>query len=131
MVQVIDRLEDAGGAEHIQFRPYRSTRDPNRILASWGPHGVDEPGRMASIGQSQLGTPVALEFKRAFNEAVQYDVPFLWVDDPDGLFSPAKRPTRHDAERRHGQKEAQYRLRRRVSPGVVARPGRGRRGLKN
>ena len=93
MVQVIDRLEDADGAEYIQFRPYRSPRDPKRILASWGPHGVDEPGRMASIGQSQLGTPVKDQFKHAFNEADQYGVPFLWVDDPDGLFPPAKRPT--------------------------------------
>ena len=93
MVQVIDRLEEAGGAEYIHFRPYRSPRDPNRILASWGPHAVDEPGRMGSLGTSVLGTPVELEFKRAYNEAVDYGVPFLWVDDPDGLFPPAKRPS--------------------------------------
>ena len=74
MVQVIDRLEDAGGAEYIHFKPYRSPRDPNRILANWGPHGVDEPGRMASLGTSVLGTPVELEFKSAYNEAVQYGV---------------------------------------------------------
>jgi hypothetical protein len=91
MVQVIDRMEDAGGAECIQFRVYRSPCDHNLILASWQ-HAVSEHG-MASIGQSQLGAPVELEFKRAFNEAAQYGVPFLWVDDPDGLFSPAQRPT--------------------------------------
>ena len=90
MVQVIDKLEDADGAEYIQFRVYRSSN--NLILGSWQ-HAVGEPGRMASIGQSQLGTPVELDFKRAFNEAVHYGVPFLWVDDPDRLFPPAKRPT--------------------------------------
>jgi hypothetical protein len=91
MVQVIDRLEDAGGAECIQFTPYRSPRDPNRILANWQ-HGVSQQG-MASIGTSVLGTPVKDEYKRAYNEAVQFGVPFLWVDDPGGLFPPADRPT--------------------------------------
>jgi hypothetical protein len=93
MVQIIDRLEDAGGAECIQFKPYPSSRDPNRILASWGPHAVDEPGRMGSLGTSVLGIPVDIEYKRAFNEAVQHGVRFLWVDDPGGLFPPGKRPT--------------------------------------
>ena len=90
MVQVIDKLEDADGAKYIQFRVYRSSN--NLIRGRWQ-HAVDEPGRMASIGQSQLRTPVKDEYKRAFNEAVQYDVPFLWVDDPEGLFPPADRPT--------------------------------------
>ncbi len=92
MVQVIDRIEDADGAEYIKFRVYRSPVNLERILASWQ-HAVDEVNRMASIGTSQLGVPVAIEFQRAFNEAAQYGVPFLWVDDPEGLFPPAKRPT--------------------------------------
>jgi hypothetical protein len=91
MVQVIDRMEDAGGAEYIKFRVYRSPVNPERILASWQ-HAV-EVNRMASIGTSQLGVPVEIEFQRAFNEAAQYGVQFLWVDDPEGLFPPAKRPT--------------------------------------
>ena len=91
MVQVLDRMEDANGADCIRFTVYRSPRDHTLILASWQ-HAVSEHG-MASIGQSQLGTPVEFEFKRAFNEAAQYGVPFLWVDDPDGLFTPAQRPT--------------------------------------
>jgi hypothetical protein len=90
MVQVIDRMEDARGAECIKFRVYRSPRDPNRTLANWQ-HGVSEHG-MASIGTSQLGVPVEIEFQRVVNEAAQYGVPFVWVDDPEGLFPPAKRP---------------------------------------
>jgi hypothetical protein len=90
MVQVIDRMEDADGARYIHFRVYRtkSPVNPNGILGRWQ-HAANE----GSIGRSQLGTPVKLEFKRAFNEAVKYGVPFLWVDDPDGLFPPADRPT--------------------------------------
>ena len=91
MVQVIDRLEDAGGAKYIKLSVRRSSPDPNRILGDWQ-HAADEHG-MASIGQSTLGGSVVLEYKRAFNEAVQYGVPFLWVDDPEELFPPAKRPT--------------------------------------
>jgi len=93
MVQVIDKLEDADGAEYIQFRVYRSSN--NLILGSWQ-HAVDEPGRMGSIGQSApgvLGVSVEIEFQCALSWAAQYGVPFLWVDDPDRLFPPAKRPT--------------------------------------
>jgi len=88
MAQVVDRLEDAGV---IRFRVYRSPRDSNLILASWQ-HAADENG-MGSIGQSQLGTPVEIEYQRAIREAAEYGVPFVWVDDPGGLFPPAKRPT--------------------------------------
>jgi hypothetical protein len=90
MAQVIDRMEDAGGADCIRFRVYRSPREHDRILADWQ-HPVEVNGMM-SIGQSQLGVPVEIEFKRAFNEAAQYGVPFLWVYDLEGLFPSAKRP---------------------------------------
>jgi hypothetical protein len=53
MVQVIDRLEDAGGAECIKFRVYRSTVNPERIRARWQ-HAAEVSG-MGSIGQSQPG----------------------------------------------------------------------------
>jgi hypothetical protein len=88
MMLVIDRLEDAGV---IRFRVHRSSRDPNLILGSWQ-HAVDENG-MASIGQNQRGGSVKDEYKRAYNEAVQFGVPFVWVDDPNGLFPPTDRPT--------------------------------------
>ena len=91
MVQVIDSMEDAGGAECINFKVYRSPVNPERILASWQ-HAVEVNG-MASVGTSQLGVPVEIEYQRAFNEAVQYGVPFLWVDDPERLFPTVKRPT--------------------------------------
>jgi hypothetical protein len=87
MVQVIDRMEDAGAAECIKFRVYRSPVNPERILASW-----QHADGMASIATSKLGVSVEIEFQRAFNEAAQYGVPFLLVDDPKGLFPPAERP---------------------------------------
>ena len=93
MVQVIDTVGDAGGAECIRFRVRRSRRDPNLILGSWQ-HAVDEHG-MGSVGQSEpgvLSVSVEIEFQRARSWAAQCGVSFLWVDDPEGLFPPAKRP---------------------------------------
>jgi hypothetical protein len=87
-VQVIDRLEGAGV---IRFRVHRSSRDPNLILGSWQ-HAVDENG-MASIGQNQLGGSVEVEYQRVRHEAAECGVPFVWVDDPNGLFPLAKRTT--------------------------------------
>jgi len=86
MAQVIDRLEDAGV---IRFSVHRSSRDPHLILGSWQ-HAVDEHG-MASIGQGPLGSPVQIEYQRVLDEAARYGVPFVWVDDPSGLFPPARR----------------------------------------
>ena len=84
------RPKRADCAECFKLRVRRSSRDPNLILGDWQ-HAADEHG-MASIGQSQLGGSVDLEYKRAYNEAIEYGVLFLWVDDPNGLFPPAKRP---------------------------------------
>jgi hypothetical protein len=77
-------MEDAGGAEYIHFRVYRSRVKHDLILANWQ-HAAEVNG-MASISTNQLGVPVEIEYKRAFNEAAQYGVPFLWVHDPEGLF---------------------------------------------
>ena len=89
MVQVIDGLEDAAGARYIYFRVYRSKSpvNPNRILGRWQ-HAAND----GSIGQSKLGTPVEIEYQRVIDEAVRYGVPFVWVDDPEGLFPLARRP---------------------------------------
>jgi hypothetical protein len=31
---------------------------------------------------------VEIEFQRVVNEAAQYGIPFVWVDDPEGCFRP-------------------------------------------
>lgn len=69
---------------------YRNPRDPNLILANWL-HGASEHG-MASVGTSLMGLSVDIKFQLAFNEAALHGVPFLWVDDPEGLFARAERP---------------------------------------
>jgi hypothetical protein len=88
VVQVIDKLEEGGV---IRFNVRRSSRNPNLILGSWQ-HAVDEPGGMGSIGQS-LGGSVESEYQHVRDWAAQHGVPFVWVDDPNGLFPSPQRRT--------------------------------------
>ena len=95
MVQVIEEEQDAGGAECINFSVYRSPTTPDRVLANWQ-HAEMEPfhpkGAIA-IASSLLGTPVEIEFQRAVTYAHEHGIPFVWVNDPDVLFSPSERPS--------------------------------------
>jgi hypothetical protein len=95
MVQVVERKEDVGQGGCIEFRVYRSPRDPNRVLGSWQ-HGHMEPvglkGAIA-IDQNTLGSPVETEYLRVLYCADQCGVPFVLVVDDNGLFPPSKRPS--------------------------------------
>jgi hypothetical protein len=87
VVQVIDKLEEVGV---IRFNVRRSSRDHNLILGSWQ-HAVNEPGGMGSIGQNEPGVSVEIEYQRVRHWAAHHGVPFVWVDDPNGLFPLAQR----------------------------------------
>lgn len=95
MVQVVESKEDAGQAECIEFRVYQSPRDPNRVLASWQFAHMEPVGPKGAIAidQSQLGTLVETEFQRVLYCAAQHGVPFIWVNNSNGLFPPSKRPS--------------------------------------
>jgi hypothetical protein len=91
---IIENEQAAGGAKCIRFHVYPSPRRPGVILANWQ-HGSQPAGPKAPapIDGNQLGTPVEIEFQRAVTVAHQDGVPFVWVDDPDGLFPPSSRPS--------------------------------------
>ena len=94
MVQIIENEQDAGGAERIKFSPYWSPINADRILANWQ-HAMEPiylKGPAPILGH-QLGTPVEIELQRAVTLAHQYGIPFVWIDDPNGLFPPPDRPT--------------------------------------
>jgi hypothetical protein len=91
---IIEDEQHAGGAECIRFHVYPSTTRPGVILASWRHAGEPVgPKGPAPIADSQLGTPVEIEFVRAVTVAHQDGVLFVWVDDPNGLFPPSARPS--------------------------------------
>jgi hypothetical protein len=86
VVAVIEEKEMAGAAQYIEFKVYRSSTDPNRVLGSWrfaagGPNGI-------LIDQSKPDSPVQIEFSHAMDCADQHGIPFVWVDDPEELFAP-------------------------------------------
>jgi hypothetical protein len=91
---IIENEQAAEGAKCIKFSVYRSPTRPDVILANWLHAGQPVgPKGPAPIDVSQLGTPVEIEFTRAVTAAHQDGVPFVWVDDPNGLFPPSARPS--------------------------------------
>ena len=69
-------------------------RNYQAALGSWQHAGEPAgPKGPAPIDGNLLGTPVEIEFERVVKIAHQDGVPFVWVDDPNGLFPPSARPS--------------------------------------
>ena len=95
MLQVIEKQEDAGKAECIKFRVYPSPNRHNFILGEWT-HTTEKsayPKGALAIASSQLGTSVEIEYQHVMAYAHENGIPFVWVDDPRGLFPPSDRPS--------------------------------------
>ena len=86
MVAVIEGKEEAGSAQYIEFKVYRSSADPDLILGSWR-LTVGSPVETV-IAESRLGTSVEIEFRYVLDCADQHGIPFVWVNDPDELLLP-------------------------------------------
>jgi hypothetical protein len=94
VVQVIETREEAGTQLDIEFVVYRSPSDPNCPLTRWN-HSekvYGGPEKVMPIGTSKLGTPIEEQYLRALGSAIECRVPFLWVNDPEGLFPRSARP---------------------------------------
>jgi hypothetical protein len=94
LVQVIETKAEAGTQLYIEFVVYRSPSDPTRPLASWQHSDSVHSGAETAmpIGTSGLHTPIEERYLRAPGTAIEYRVPFLWVNDPEGLFPRSARP---------------------------------------
>jgi hypothetical protein len=91
---IIENEQAAGGAQCIRFHVYPSPTRPGVILGSWQHAGEPVgPKGPAPIDGNLLGATVDIEFQRAVTVAHQDGVPFVWVDDPNGLFPPSARPS--------------------------------------
>ena len=91
---IIENEHAAGGAQCIRFHVYPRPRRPGVILGGWQHAGESvDPKGPPPIDHSRLGTSVEIEFQRAVTVANQDGVPFVWVDDPNGLFPPSARPS--------------------------------------
>jgi hypothetical protein len=89
MVQVVERKEDAGEAGYIEFRVYQKPTDPAVILGEMS--FVESESGAASITTSNLGALVEGEYLKTLDYANQRRIPFVWINDPGGLFPASKR----------------------------------------
>jgi len=86
VVAVIDELTEAGGAQYIEFKVYRSPDEPELVCATWRfAHGD------RIIDQSKPGTSIPMEFRFVVDCADQNGISFVWVNDPEELFPPWER----------------------------------------
>jgi hypothetical protein len=94
LVQIIEKMKDAGSAEFIELKVYRSSADPNLIVGIWQ-HSESvpiEPKGAIRISQNAPGGAIEVEFKRAVDCACRCGVPFVWINDTNALFPAGKRP---------------------------------------
>ncbi len=89
IVQVVERREDAGQAACIEFRVYRDPVDDTVILGEMS--FAESVGTAIGITTSNLGAPVEAEYLKVLDFANRHGIPFVWIDDPRGLFPPSKR----------------------------------------
>lgn len=88
MVQIVEKEEDAAGADRIEFRIIHT--QTGHIRGQWQ-DARDEPGGLASIAHSEPMSLIGDEFRRVIIYADSRQMPFIWVNDPQGLFPPSKR----------------------------------------
>ena len=116
MVEIIDREEEASGAPCVVFHVYTRPNRPEPVLGAVL-FGAPDDERAYRWEAGELGTPVGAAFERALGYAQVHGVPFVCVDDPNGLFPPESRAA-DGAQRRRGRKGRRKRGRR--EPGAQA-----------
>jgi hypothetical protein len=92
MVRVIEKAEDAGELACIEFRVYLKPTDDTVVFGEMT--FAESAGSKApiTITTSNLGVPVEAAFVGTLEYANRRNIPFVWVNDPRGLFPPSKRP---------------------------------------
>ena len=95
MVQVINRMEDAGGAECIKFRVYPSPVNPERILASWQYEKLEPVGPRGAVAIDNTSSASRLRYSFSASSIAPVGTACrsCGVDDLEGLFSSANGKT--------------------------------------
>ena len=88
MVSIIERRDEAGEAPYVEFRIGPGA---DGMLGSW--EYAERAGARAALMDWDHDTgPVDEAFRDAVRFAVEHGIPFVWVNDPQGLFPPGRRP---------------------------------------
>jgi hypothetical protein len=96
MVQIVENLV-AGLSErpHFEFYVYRSPGDGETVMGYLSSDGiVQSGGRQVAWKSTPFGVPVKDAYLQALDLARHHGVERVWVNDPEGLFPAASRPTR-------------------------------------
>lgn len=90
MPRIVERRADAPFTEFvIQFRVSRKA--DGQIVGFVMPWLGDHGGTVEQAAE-ELGRPAAVAFRQALAQCEQEGLRHVWVDDPDNLFAPDKRP---------------------------------------
>jgi hypothetical protein len=94
MVQVIDSKDTAGESACIEFRVSLSPTDRTTVFGEMLFAESYDGGRHSPrvFTEGKLGVPVEQAFLDAVRYADSRGIPFIWIDDPRGLFPASKRP---------------------------------------
>lgn len=88
MVSIIEHKGEAGEAPYVELRVGASAHG---TLGNW--EYAERAGARAALMDWDHDTgPVDEAFRDAVRFAVEHGIPFVWVNDPQGLFPPGKRP---------------------------------------
>ncbi len=96
MLRIIEHRDEASPDEHVaDFRVYPSPEDPRRVLSYVMPYVASPVGESARIRTGfEFGEPVGDAFLIAVALCEKHNLKILWVNDPERLFPPNKRPVR-------------------------------------
>jgi hypothetical protein len=88
MVRVIEN-QIPGRSQVFEFKVYK-TKARQRIFGYLKPYGIVE-GSTATWVKTDFGVDVGEAFRTAMELADQHHIPFIYINDPNGLFPPDQR----------------------------------------
>jgi len=87
VVKVIENRTDAGQSAVFEFKVYKSRR---RVLGYLKPYELRDGSRARWV-RTDFGRDATQVFKIVIQLAKHHRIPFVYVDDPEGVFRPDKR----------------------------------------
>lgn len=89
MVQVIENRTPVERSKFFEFKVYKP-KTSQRILGYLKPYGIVD-GSTATWVRTNFGVDVREAFRTAIELADQHRVPFIYINDPNGLFPSGQR----------------------------------------
>lgn len=85
MVEVVREKPNAVDDSIVRLQIYLSRKD-NRAIVGFFEQAFQSASREVTFVKSNYGTPIGQAYKDALAYAESRNIPYLWIDDPDGLY---------------------------------------------